>query len=140
MQGMQKDGDTLLIVEQRVEQRDEVTTFRLSTMFLATAAWRALKGSVVPFSSATLVDGAAEDAAASGAGAGAEALACAGAAVGDGAAVVLAPLPPFLKPSTSDAVILPDGPLPDRLLRSTPSSFASFLAYGVAMTRPSARF
>ena len=94
----------------------------------------------MPFNSETLVDGAAVGAAASGAGAGFEALACDGAGVEDGAAVVLAPLPPALKPSTSEAVILPDGPLPDRLLRSTPSSFASFLAYGVAMTLPSARF
>lgn len=107
-------------------------------MFLATAACRALNGCVVPFNSATVVDGPAEGAAAA-LGAGSEAMACVGMAGGGGAVVVVAPLPP-LKPSTSAAVILPAGPLPDKLLRSTPSSFASFLAYGVAMTRPSARF
>ena len=46
---------------------------------------------------------------------------------------------PFLWFCTSEAVILPSGPEPPSVARSTPSSFASFLAYGVAMTRPSAR-
>ena len=106
-------------------------------MFLATAACRALKGSVVPLNSETVVDGPAEGAAALGVGS--EAMVDVGIGAEGGACVVVAPLP-LLKPSTSEAVILPAGPLPDRLLRSTPSSFASFLAYGVAMTRPSARF
>ena len=51
---------------------------------------------------------------------------------------VLAPLPRVA--STSDAVMRPFGPLPAREDRSTPSSLASFLAYGVAMMRPSALF
>ena len=46
---------------------------------------------------------------------------------------------PFRWFCTSEAVILPSGPEPPSVARSTPSSFASFLAYGVAMTRPSAR-
>ena len=49
-------------------------------------------------------------------------------------------LEPFLAASTSEAVMRPAGPVPPMAARSTPSSFASFFAYGVATMRPSARF
>lgn len=49
-------------------------------------------------------------------------------------------LEPFLAASTSEAVMRPAGPVPPTAARSTPSSFASFFAYGVATMRPSARF
>mmetsp|Transcript_15107 Transcript_15107/g.32745 ORF Transcript_15107/g.32745 Transcript_15107/m.32745 type:complete len:286 (-) Transcript_15107:106-963(-) len=105
-------------------------------MFLLTAICRPVKGLVVPRSSETVVDlaGAAGAVLAAGAAGAAAALAAGAAATGAGAAGAL----PAAR-STSEAVILPLGPVPPMRDRSTFRSLASCLAYGVAMTRPSAR-
>ena len=72
-----------------------------------------MNGTVVPFKSDTLVvAGAAAGAGAAGAAAGAGVAAAAGAGAG------APPLPAF---STSDAVILPFGPDPAIVAKSTPS-------------------
>ena len=117
-------------------------TLRDSCMFLATDFSMAENGVVVPRSSATVVPAASAAATAAGA--------AAAGGTGDGATAPLAgagaaPLAagaagarPAAR-STSDAVMRPFGPLPPTTLRSTLCFFASCLAYGVAITRPSAR-
>ena len=106
-------------------------------MFFATLFSMLLNGTVVPRSSATVVPAAS--AAATAAGAAAGAVTGEGAAAGGAAPFELAGGATPAARSTSPAVMRPFGPVPPMVFRSTLSFLATCFAYGVAMTRPSAR-